>query len=492
MAMDRVLRSAMFSAFVWLSVLLGGAYASPDAGVGKALAGEDAKPAQAADYTALVPPPLPDLSAVSTPSVAIIKIHGTIDMGLAPHVERALAAHPDATVIVLDVDTFGGRVDSAVRIRDAVLSSPIPVIAFVNRRAISAGALISLAADHIVFTSGASMGAATPIQVEGGKAKAVGEKMVSYMRAEMRSTAEANGRDGLLAEAMVDASIVVPGVSAKDKLLTLSTQRALAVGLATAQHETLDELIAAMGLKGAKRLQTKVNWAENIARFLTDPTVSGLLMSLGMLGLFLEFYTPGFGFAGGTGLLCLLLFFFGHMIVDLAGLGDLLIFGAGLLALGLEVFVIPGFGVAGVLGIALLLFSMVNAMSGMPIDEAWRSGSINLALSTVMISLAVSIAGMVILIRVLPRGAIGRKLVLQTTLKASVSDAQPLGGAHPEGLDLLVGKSGVVETDLRLAGKVLIEGQRVDVVSQTEFLDRGTPIRVLEVEGSVVVVVRDV
>ncbi|MCA9547572.1 MAG: hypothetical protein KC613_24385, partial [Myxococcales bacterium] len=147
------------------------------------------------------------------------------------------------------------------------------VIAFVNRRAISAGALISYAADFIAFTNGASMGAATPIQVEGGKAEAVGEKVVSYMRSEMRATAEANGRNGDVAEAMVDREVAVAGVSEAGRLLTVTTEQALKFGIANAQIETLDALLGQLGLAKATRVEPTINWAEKLARFLTDPVV---------------------------------------------------------------------------------------------------------------------------------------------------------------------------------------------------------------------------
>lgn len=448
-------------------------------------------------HTARVAPPLPELGDDDGlgQTVAIIPIQGDIERGLSPFVQRAitLAETENARAIILNVDTFGGRVDAATVIRDAVLSTEIPVVAYINRRAISAGALISYAADHIVFAPGGSMGAATPIQMQGGKAEAVGEKMVSYMRSEMRSTAEANGRNGDLAEAMVDRDIEVVGVSEPGKLLTLTADQAVKVGLATTTEMTLDAVLAKLKLSKARRLTPEVNWAESVARFLTSPAVSGLLMSLGMLGLLVELYSPGFGFAGGLGMLCLMMFFGGHMIVDLAGWEEILIFGLGVVMLGVEVFIIPGFGVVGALGITAIVASLVMSLLGTSVGDAWQMGVFGNALGTVLLSVTGAVVALFVVAKFLPQSRFGKFLVLETQLSSSGSttnDESHDYQANPAGWRAYVNRTGVAQTDLRLSGKAMIDGQVVDVVSQHEYLKRGTPIRVLAVEGVRVVVVR--
>jgi len=463
-------------------------------------AGVDAKPAEEAKSAESKKPKYTPKAAKDLPKLAddggrglralVIPIEGTIDLGLAPFVKRALEQGQGAAVVILDVDTFGGRVDAAVKIRDAILAAKIPTVAFVNRRAISAGALISLATDHIVFAPGGSMGAATPIQVSGGKAEAVGEKMVSYMRSEMRATAEANDRDGDLAEAMVDADVEIPGYVPKGKLLTASTDVALELGLATKKLDTLNDLLRDLGLEYAEIVRPSTNWAERVARFLTDPTVSGLLMSIGMLGLLLELYSPGFGFPGAIGFICLLLFFGGHAVVDLAGWEEVVVFIVGIGLLGVEVFVLPVFGVAGVAGIALIVIALGMALMGLPMDVAWDTGTVNTALTTVMLSLAGSMVGMLVLMRFLPKARFGRWLVLETTLgsdPAATSD-DSWQSAPAEWAEYL-GQSGVAATDLRPSGKARINGKLVDVISQGQAIDKGDPISVIEVEGVRVVVV---
>lgn len=497
---------AVAALLVWSAWALAQAPASAPTSTSAASAAS-AQPASAAPRPALKPrahapreaPPLPELGDADGAGqvVVVIPIHGTIDRGLSPFVKRsiALAEARGARAIVIDVDTFGGRVDAATVIRDALLQTSIPVIAYVNRRAISAGALISYAADHIVFASGASMGAATPVQMQGGQAEAVGEKMVSYMRSEMRATAEANGRNGDVAEAMVDREIEVEGVSEAGKLLTLTTDQALKIGLATAKHESLTSVLDALKLSKASRITPQTNWAEGIARFLTDPVVSGLLMSLGMLGLLIELYSPGFGFAGGLGLLCLTLFFGGHMVVDLAGWEEVIVFGLGVVLLAVEIFIIPGFGVVGALGIAAVVASLVMALLGTSVGAAWDMGVFGSALGTVLLSVAGAVVAMFVIGKFLPQSRFGRFLVLETAL-ASSSHSTAEGGApdflaNPAAWHAYKGKAGRAETDLRLAGKAIIDGELVDVVSQHEYIKKGTAIRVIAVEGVRIVVIRD-
>lgn len=448
------------------------------------------------------PPPLPDLSARPGP-IVVVPIHGTIELGLAPFVSRALtqAIHEgagedgvEASVIILDVNTFGGRVDAAVEIRDAILASTIPTVAFVDRRAISAGALISLAADYIVFAPGGTLGAATPIQVSDGQANAVGEKMVSYMRSEMRSTAEANGRNGDIAAAMVDADLTVPGVIPRGKLLTVTTDLAEQIGLANAVLDNLEGVIGALGLEGRPVLKPTPNWAEQFARFITDPTVSGILVSLGMLGLMIELYSPGFGIAGAIGVVCLALYLGGHLIVGLAGWEEVILVLGGIVLLGVEVFVIPGFGVAGVLGVCMLIAGLALAMFNTPIGVAWETGALFDAVGVIVLALVAGIMGVPILIWILRSLGVmpklaheGGWLVLNKTLADAHSGHRPAPSVEDKAARL-VGKEGVALTDLRPAGNARVDGEVLDVVSAHGYIDRGETIRVTAVEGLRIVV----
>jgi len=285
-----------------------------------------------------------------TPVVYVAPIEGMIDLGLAPFVQRVLneAAKEGAAAVILEINTFGGRVDAAVVIRDALLNARVPTVAFVNKRAISAGALIGLAAEKIAMANGGTIGAATPVQIgqPGAPAQPVEEKTVSYVRKEFRATAEARKRPPLIAEAMVDVDVAIPGLNQKGKLLTLTTEEALKHKVADFRAETLESVLEQLGLAGAEPRRVSPNWAEELVRFLTHPIVSSLLMTIGMLGIFLEIRTPGFGLPGALGIASLALFFWGHWLVQLAGWEELLLVASGFVLLALEIVVIPGFGLA--------------------------------------------------------------------------------------------------------------------------------------------------
>ena len=241
------------------------------------------------------------------PVVYVVPVEDVIDLGLAPFIQRVLdeASQEGAASVVLKVNTFGGRVDAAVLIRDALLESKVPTVAFINKRAISAGALISLAAETIAMTDGSTIGAATPVQLglPGSPAQPVAEKTVSYMRKEFRATAEKRNRPGLVAEAMVDADVKIEGVIDKGKLLTLTTEEALNLKVADFRANSLASVLQSLNLGDAEVRHASETWAESLVRFLTNPVVSSLLMTLGILGIIVEIRMPGFGLPGTLGLI---------------------------------------------------------------------------------------------------------------------------------------------------------------------------------------------
>ncbi|MFB3818036.1 MAG: nodulation protein NfeD [Candidatus Methylomirabilales bacterium] len=416
------------------------------------------------------------------PVVYHLPVAGMIDLGLAKHVERGLAeaAEAGARAVILDVNTHGGRLDAAVLIRDALLGARVETVAFVNPRAISAGALISLAASRLAMAEGATIGAATPVQAGGGEGPTpVGEKTISYVRKEFRATAEQRGRPPRLAEAMVDPDVEVEGIVARGKLLTLTTQEALRYQVADLRAANLEALLRALQLQGAEVRRIEENWAESLVRFLTNPVVGSLLMTVGLVGLLVEIRTPGFGVPGLLGLGSLALFFWGHSLVRLAGWEELLLVAAGLVLLGVELFVIPGFGLAGILGIGALL-----AGFGMSLVGTGATGdALVAALGHVALSLVVAILAAVALLRALPRLPYGRRLILQSALPAG-------GGERPdtEGSRRWMGRRGRALSALRPAGIAQLEGERVDVVSEGGFVEAGCPVEVVRVDGNRVVV----
>lgn len=417
------------------------------------------------------------------PVVFVAPIEGVIDLGLAPFVQRVLdeATAAEAKAVILNINTFGGRVDAAVLIRDALLNSKVLTVAFINKRAISAGALISLASEKIAMADGGTIGAATPVQIglPGSPAQPVEEKTVSYMRKEFRATAEQRNRPPLIAEAMVDADVEVPDLVKKSKLLTLTTKEALQADIADFQANSLEAVLQSVNLADAEIRYASETWAESLVRFLTHPVVSSLLMTVGILGIMLEMRMPGFGVPGALGLISLALFFWGHGLVQLAGLEEFLLVGLGLILVGLEIFVIPGFGIAGILGIMALMGGLGLSLIGTGATWDFMLS----ALGQVALSILVAIIAALIVLRYFPRLPFGRRLILETNLQAQ----EGYESSPPEDHRWL-GKQGIAVSDLHPSGIARFDRERVDVVSDGTFIDAGQPLEVVRIDGNRVVV----
>lgn len=402
-----------------------------------------------------------------------IPIQGVIELGLAPFVERGLrrAAADGAAVVILDIETPGGRVDAAERIVDAVNDADVPVYAYVNRRALSAGAMISLAAVEIFMRPGSVIGAATPVDGAGGE---VSEKIVSAMRSSMRSLAEARGLDPAVAEAMVDAELEVPGVVEAGRLLTLTTSEAVEVDYARAVNDW-PELMAALGTEGNPVVEMEVNWAERVVRFLSHPVVAPFLLSLGFLGILIEIKTPGIGFAGAAGVISLALFFGSHLIIGLAGTEGLIVFAVGAVLVLVEAFVIPGFGVFGILGIAGVLGGVyMSLLGGIPTTEDFaRAGTVLTS------SVALLVVGAWFMLRRMPAN---RRLTRLGIFLGEATDRET-GYTSSVRRDELIGMEGKAMTDLRPSGTGLFDNERIDVVSEQEWIEEGSPIRIVASEG---------
>src|SRR5687767_11203826 len=412
------------------------------------------------------------------PIVYVAPIEGMIDLGLAPFVRRVLdeADKAGAGAVVLKINTFGGRVDAAVMIRDALVGAKVKTVAFIDKRAISAGALISLACHVIAMGDGGTIGAATPVQLGGQRAgtQPTDEKTLSYVRKEFRSTAEFRKRPLLIAEAMVDPDVAIPGLVEKGKLLTLTTNEALEHKLADFRADTVEEVLKRLGLEGAEVRRVSENWAEQLVRFLTHPILSSLLMTVGMLGIIVELRTPGFGVPGALGITSLALFFWGHWLVRLAGWEEVLLVALGLVLLAVEIFVTPGFGLTGIIGIVALLGGLSLSLVGAGATIALILG----AITRVVVSLGIALAASIALLRFLPKLPFGRDLILNTGLGTAIGYA-----SAPESDRQWLGKSGMAVSPLRPAGIADIDGTRVDIVSQGEWIEAGAPIEVIRVDG---------
>jgi membrane-bound serine protease (ClpP class) len=412
------------------------------------------------------------------PTIYRVTVSGVIELGLAPYVARAIrtAQEAGAAAVVLDVETPGGRVDAAQQMVKAITAAEIPVHALVNVHAWSAGAMIALAADSIYMVPGSSIGAATPV---GGTGEKAPEKIVSAMRGEFRALAERRGLDPRIAEAMVDEEVGIEGVVEKGKLLTLTAGEAVRLKVATAEVADLDAMLERLGLGDAEVVTVGINWAEHVVRFLSHPMVAPLLLSVGMLGILIEIKTPSFGMAGAVGLASLAAFFGSHLIVGLAGLEEIILLVAGLVALAVELFVIPGFGIAGIVGLLLVGSSVFLALIGnLP---TW--GDVARASGIIMITGTMVIAMMYAFVRFMPRTQRSRGIFLQTA-----TDRAEGYISAPEREDL-VGKEGIAATDLHPSGIVVVGDERVDVVSDAGFVAKGARVRIIRAEAYRLVVV---
>lgn len=421
-----------------------------------------------------------------------VPIDGIIDLGLPPFIERAIeeAENNNAKAIVFDINTFGGRVDAATQIKDAILGSEILTIAFINRRAISAGALISLSCEKIYMTGGGLIGAATAVDMSGKKGS---EKVISFMREEMASTAEKRGRSKEIARGMVDeelffSHLVLNGdsIEVKDiegrkegKLISLTTDQALKYHIADGTAETFDALLDSLGYGETIIVESSENWSEAVVRFLTNPVVASLLTTFGFLGILFELQSPGWGIPGFVGLTCLVLSLSASYIAKLATMSDMIFIMGGLALLLLEILVIPGFGVAGIGGIGLLIYGLyLLLLPDVPVGDE--------ILSQATDGLLIGILGGIIGLYFLGRLMIKTKFWEQLT--APNVQKKEDGYTNTFGWESLRGESGISDTDLHPSGWVNVADQRVFVVSEGDFIEKGTAVKVMSVDGNRIVV----
>ena len=445
-------------------------------------------------------------AALETPGPAadapvyVIPVHGQIEGALLYVLRRgfAEAEQQQAAAIVLRMDTPGGTLHAASEIVRSIQASPVPVYTFVEKDAFSAGAIIALATKAIYMAPGAVIGDALPIMMSpiGGVQEmpaGVEEKAVSAVAALVRSAAQAAGHDPELAEKMVRREIEFKigdeVVSPAGRLLTLTAEEAARPGrdgkprLSAGTAPDLPAVLAQLGLAGRKLVDLQVTSSEKLARMIAG--AAPILMIIGFLGIYIEIKTPGLGLPGVLGAACLALFFWGHHIAGLAGLEDLVLLMVGLALILVEVFLLPGFGFAGVFGVALVFVSLVGAMVRIvPGSGAWLPSWADLQVPIFKTGLALvgAGAGALLLGRVLPRSRLFNRLALGAANSANAGyTAAPDSSA-------LVGKSGLALTPLHPAGAARFDGERLDVVTGGEFLPADTPVRIIEARGNRIVV----
>jgi len=410
------------------------------------------------------------ISAESNEKVYIIPVEETVEKGLSQYIKRTVSDAQSQKVdhIILEIDTLGGAVDGAMEIADTLRSSEIPITAYINRRAISAGAYIALNANQIYMAPGSQMGSAAIITGDGNAAD---DKAQSLWLSEMRESAERNGRDPKYALAMADKDVDIPEYGAgKGDLLTLETKQALEVGYSEGTAMDRDDLLKQLGYNNAVEIVAEESFAEKVARFLTNPVVVPILLSIGSLGLVVELYSPGFGVPGSMGLAALLLFFYGHLVAGLAGMESIILFILGIIFIIAEFFV-PG-GILGIVGFVSIITSLYVA-----------SGDFVHMTISLLISFAVSITASILLVKVFgKRMNIFKKLILRDSTNTESGYVSNVSRAE------LVGAEGVALTTLRPSGTAIISDERLDVVTEGGFITKGNKVKVVKVEGSRIVV----
>lgn len=404
--------------------------------------------------------------------VMVITVQDEVEPGLASYIERNLekAREESADLIILELNTPGGRVDAAKDIKNLLYECEIPTWALVKDEAISAGAYIALCCDQIAMMPASTLGDAEML-VNGERAD---EKYLGPWREEFASIAEDKGRDPQIAKAFVDRDIEIPGVVEKGKLLTLSPNRAKELGYCDALVENREALLKELHAENAEVLESEITGAEQFTRIVTSPAVAPLLLSVGIVCIFLELLTPGVGIFAVIGVGSLLLYFGGHMIAGMASWFALLLFLAGLILCFIEILT-PGFGIFALSGIGCIVGSIFLTTPDLATAVKY--------LAIVLLIMAISAP---ILLKLFSKSRFFDRLLVRERL--TTEEGYVAGNLEQSEY---IGKFGVAATTLRPAGTVQMEdGTRLDVVTRGEFIEKGEQVVVTKKEGTWLVVER--
>lgn len=412
------------------------------------------------------------------------------------------ANETEASAILIHMNTYGGEVLYADSIRTKILNSRLPVYVFIDNNAASAGALIAIACDKIYMRKGANIGAATV--VNGADGKAMPDKYQSYMRATMRATAEAQGkdtivsatgdttyrwkRDPIIAEAMVDDRIYIENVSDSGKTLTFTATEALQHRYCDGLAENTDEVLQqALHTDTYELVEYIPSAKDDIKGFFMSSVIRSLLILVIIGGIYYELQTPGIGFPIIASTIAALLYFVPLYIDGLAANWEIIIFVVGILLLAAEIFVIPGFGIAGVSGIILIVAGLILSMLNNDVFnfEGVDTIEINRAVLTVVVGLFGSFVLMIYLSNKIGTG-IFKRLALNTA--QNVEDGYV--SVDRKGFSL-VGREGIAATVLRPSGKVTIDGTVYDAISLIGYIEKGTKVKVVRFETGQIYVQKD-
>lgn len=454
-------------------------------------------------------------------AIYIIEVKGDVDPGLSAYIKRAYQeiSREAFELVVVEVDTYGGRVDSAMEIVDTLIGFPEgKTVSFIPEKAISAGALIALASSDLVMAPGSTMGDTAPITIGQGGPEMLGEKFQSPIRAKFRALAQRNNYPEALAEAMVTPEIVVYELRMEDgevryitdsvyddlsedelarvasrrtvvtegQLLTMHNREALDFGFSRMTQPDIPSMLEAMGYEDYTLMRFSPSWSEEMVRFIGS--IAPILLMAGLAALYIEMQAPGFGVPGTIGVILLAIVFFGQYAVGLADYTELLIILLGLVLMGIEVFVLPGFGIAGLAGVAFITIGFVLALQDFVIpdpDIPWQFDILVQNIIRVLGSfVAAFLAGLFIVRFFLPKfSARSGGPFLMTDLGDAHADSEETRRAK-------VGSEGTALTYLRPSGKAEIDGEIFDVIADNEYIEQATQLVVSQIRGNWIVVQR--
>ncbi|MFN3265615.1 MAG: NfeD family protein [Deinococcales bacterium] len=405
----------------------------------------------------------------------LLRVEGEIQPTSAVLLKKQLeqAAVEKRPLVVIEIQTPGGRVDAAIEMSDAIVSSKIPTLAVV-RNAFSAGALIAMSAEQLAMLPGSEIGAALPITGAGQAIQGdVGEKINSAVRGKFRSVAETRGRNKDAAEGMVNPNKVIAGLKERGEILTLTAPEAVKNNIADFTAQTVEDAVRQAGFANLRLEKYELSTAEQVGAFLTNPIVAGILLAIGVMGILIELFHPGLAAPGIIGGVSLVAYFMGGLLTGSGSTVAFILFIAGLLLIMAELLLIPGTTIVGLLGAGSIVASIYLQFGqnfGMVAGIAAIAGGLGLGLA----------------LWKLPKSTLlNRSIFLNTTLADMGTGTAMAGGGMPHKLE---GRYGSAVTDLRPSGVANIEGERVDVVSDGEFVKAGTMLEVIRVEGNRIVV----
>lgn len=411
--------------------------------------------------------------------VMVMKIDAEIDPRMTRYVELAIshAEKSKAEIVIIEMDTYGGVLTDAKDIVDKIMDVKVPVWVFINSDAASAGALISIACDSIYMSPGATIGAATVVDGSGERAP---DKYQSYMRSIMRSTAEENNRNPTIAEGMVDERVEMDSIKKAGQVITLSTSEAIRYGYCEGKVVSVEDILKKNKIERYAIDRFELGTADTVIAFFLNPFISGILILVILGGIYFEMQTPGVGFAGLAAAVALVLYLVPYYLNGLAENWEIIAFFIGLTLIALEIFVIPGFGVAGFAGISLMLISLVLIMIN---NDAFDF--VFVPMNDILFALAAATFGLLGGVVLLFVG--GARLTNTRYYKRiALTDTQESSKGYTSNVNErdMRGKLGTTFTVLRPSGKVQIDGKLYDAFTRGEYIEVGIPVEVIHVSGS--------